>query len=36
MREETRSEWRELGFFYDRDENSKQCVLPASVRELTG
>jgi hypothetical protein len=30
MKEETRSEWRELGFFYDRDESSKEWLLVGS------
>jgi hypothetical protein len=30
MKEETRSEWRELGFFYDRDESSKEWLLIGS------
>jgi len=30
LREQTRSEWRELGFFYDRDEISKTWRLVGS------
>jgi hypothetical protein len=30
IKEETRSEWRELGFFYDRKESSKEWLLVGS------
>ncbi len=30
MKAETRSEWRELGFFYDRDKGSKEWLLVGS------
>lgn len=30
LKEQTRSEWRDLGFFYDRDENSQEWLLLGS------
>jgi hypothetical protein len=30
LKEQTRSEWRALGFFYDRDDNSKEWLLIGS------
>src|SRR4030095_7454405 len=30
LKEQTRSEWRELGFFYDRDDKSKEWLLIGS------
>ena len=30
MKEDTRAEWRELGFFYDRNDNSKEWLFLGS------
>ncbi len=30
LKEQTRSEWRKLGFFYDRDDNSREWILVGS------
>jgi hypothetical protein len=30
LKEQTRAEWRELGFFYDRDERAKEWLLVGS------
>jgi len=34
LKNRTRSEWRELGFFYERDDNSKEWLLVGSRRGL--
>jgi hypothetical protein len=30
LKEQTRTEWRELGFFYDRDDDAKEWILVGS------